>query len=99
MSKINKDVAEVPGTDTDVYWTESKNALVELIYALYCSESVSNGRVGIRKISETLQVLFRIKLGDIHHAFHRMKDRTGSRTIFLDQLKNAVETYMDKDLF
>jgi hypothetical protein len=37
-------------------------------------------------------------LGDIHHAFHRMKVRSGSRTAFLDRLKTSLEEYMDKDI-
>lgn len=82
----------------EVFWTSSKNALIELIYALYASGAISHGKVGIRKISLAFHILFRIPLGDIHHAFHRMKDRAGSRTTFLDQLKDSVEDYMDKDL-
>lgn len=82
----------------DVFWTESKNALIELIYALYASGAISNGKVGIRKISLIFQLLFRVQLGDIHHAFHRMKDRAGNRTLFLDQLKSSLEQYMDRDL-
>ena len=82
----------------DVFWTESKNAVIELIYALYTSGAISNGKVGIRKISLIFQLLFRVHLGDIHHAFHRMKDRAGNRALFLDQLKSSLEQYMDKDL-
>ncbi|MNF72739.1 RteC protein [compost metagenome] len=82
----------------DVFWTESKNAMIELIYALYVSGAISNGKIGIRKISLVFQLLFRTQLGDIHHAFHRMKDRAGNRTLFLDQLKSSLEQYMDKDL-
>ena len=82
----------------DVFWTESKNAVIELIYALYASGAISNGKVGIRKISLIFQLLFRVHLGDIHHAFHRMKDRAGNRALFLDQLKSSLEQYMDKDL-
>ncbi|MCU7694827.1 GNAT family N-acetyltransferase [Haoranjiania flava] len=43
--------------------------------------------VGIRKISLVLERLFQITLGDLHHSFHRMKYRSGSRTAFLAQLK------------
>ncbi|MBX9889461.1 MAG: RteC domain-containing protein [Flavobacteriaceae bacterium] len=82
----------------EIFWTSSKNALIELIYALYASGAISHGKIGIRKISLAFHILFRIPLGDIHHAFHRMKDRAGSRTTFLDQLKDSVEDYMDKDL-
>jgi hypothetical protein len=82
----------------DLSWTDSKNALIELIYAVYASGAVSGGKVGVRKLSLIAQILFRIPLNDIHHAFHRMKTRAGSRTAFLDQLKASLEEYMDKDL-
>lgn len=82
----------------DIFWTDSKNALIELVYALYASGAISHGKIGIRKVSLIFQVLFRVPLGDLHHAFHRMKTRAGSRTSFLDQLKVSLEEYMDKDL-
>ena len=82
----------------DIFWTDSKNALIELVYALHASGVISHGKIGIRKIGLIFQILFRIPLGDLHHAFHRMKTRSGSRTAFLDQLKLSLEEYMDKDL-
>jgi len=103
LTKINPD--ENPDTilmnveaSMDISWTNSQNALIELIYALYASSSVSHGKIGIRKLALIFQVLFRTPLNDIHHAFHRMKTRAGSRTAFLDQLKISLEEYMDKDL-
>ncbi|HAK77698.1 MAG TPA: tetracycline regulation of excision, RteC [Runella sp.] len=92
MILMNKDSGK------DMSWTNSQNALIELIYALYASNSVSHGSIGIRKMALVFQVLFRTPLNDIHHAFHRMKTRAGSRTAFLDQLKLSLEDYMDKDL-
>ena len=82
----------------DMAWTNSQNAIIELIYAIHASKSVAYGKIGIRKLALTFQVLFRIPLNDIHHAFHRMKPRAGSRTAFLDQLKICLEEYMEKDL-
>lgn len=78
----------------DIFWTSSKNALVELIYAMYASGAVSHGKVGIRKLSMIAQIVFSVSLGDLHHAFHRMKTRAGSRTAFLDQLKISLEEYI-----
>lgn len=89
---INGDV------NKDISWTNSRNALIELIYALYASNSVAHGKIGIRKLALIFRILFRTPLNDIHHAFHRMKTRSGSRTAFLDQLKFSLEEYMDKDL-
>jgi len=87
-----------PDSTKDIFWTDSKNALIELIYALHASGVVSHGKIGIRKVSLVFQILFRVPLGDVHHAFHRMKDRAGNRTVFLDHLKESLEQYMDKDL-
>jgi hypothetical protein len=98
LSKIHNENEEIRSSYRDIFWTESNNALVELIYALHSSRSIAGGKVGIRKISAVMQVLFGIKLGNIHHAFHRMKTRAGSRTVFLDRLKTSVEDYMDQDL-
>ncbi len=81
----------------DIFWTQTKNALIELIYALHAADALSHGKLGIRKISMVFQILFRISLTDIHNSFHRMKTRAGSRTLFLDQLKFSLEEYMDRE--
>ena len=103
LTKINPDenpdaILQNPEGNKDIFWTDSKNALIELIYALYACGVISHGKIGIRKLALMFQVLFRIPLGDLHHAFHRMKTRAGSRTTFLDQLKSSLEEYMDKNL-
>lgn len=103
ITKINPDenaVSLLQNTDStkEIFWTDSKNALIELIYALHASGVISNGNIGIRKISLVFQIIFRIPLGDVHHSFHRMKDRAGTRTSFLDHLKLSLEQYMDKGL-
>lgn len=79
-------------------WSESQNALIELIYALYVSGSINNGKSDIKKIAVLFQQLFGISLNDIHHAFHRMKSRAKSRTIYLDRLKETLEDYMNNSL-
>ncbi|CAA7193985.1 RteC domain-containing protein [Chryseobacterium potabilaquae] len=95
----NPDAISINGDgNKDISWTNSQNALIELIYALYASKSIAYGKIGIRKLALIFQILFRTPLNDIHHSFHRMKTRAGSRTVFLDQLKISLEEYMDKDL-
>ncbi|MGQ8870402.1 RteC domain-containing protein [Myroides sp. TSA_177.3] len=81
-----------------LHWSESQNALIELIYALYVTGSIGHRRIEIKKIAIVFQELFQIPLGDIHHAFHRMKTRAKSRTCYLDKLKQGLEEYMDKDI-
>lgn len=80
----------------EIFWTDSKTALIELVYALHATGVISHGKIGIRKIALVFQILFRVPLGDIHHSFHRMKDRTGTRTSFIDHLKLSLEQYMDR---
>lgn len=79
-------------------WTHSKNALIELIYALHVSGSLSHGRGSLKKLGILFEELFEIDLGDIHHAFHQMKYRAGEKASFLYFLKNSLEQYMEKDL-
>lgn len=93
----NPDVLLQHEETKDFFWTQTKNALIELIYALYANDAISHGKIGIRKISTVFQVLFRVSLNDIHNSFHRMKTRAGSRTLFLDQLKYSLEEYMDRE--
>ena len=93
----NPDVLLQHEETKDFFWTQTKNALIELIYALYACDAISHGKIGIRKISMVFQILFRISLNDIHNSFHRMKTRAGSRTLFLDQLKQSLEEYMDRE--
>ena len=103
LTKINPDenpdaIFQKSESSKDIFWTDSKNALIELTYALYASGAISHGKLGVRKISLMFQILFGVTLGDLHHSFHRMKTRAGSRTAFLDQLKISLEEYMDKNL-
>lgn len=87
---------EGPG-DNKIVWTESKNALIELIYALQASRSVGYGKLSIRQLVSVFQMLFNIQLGDAHHAFHRMKFRSDN-TSYLDRLKSSFKSHLDKDL-
>ncbi|EJL74017.1 RteC domain-containing protein [Chryseobacterium populi] len=84
--------------DIEISWTESKNALIELIYALHISNSISNGRAGLTNISKMFEDIFKVNLGDIHHAFYQMKYRAGTKTRYLHFLINSLERYMDNDL-
>lgn len=80
-----------------IQWTESKNALIELIYALHASQSIGYGKLGIRQITALFQILFDIQLGDVHHAFHRMKYRH-NESPYLDRLQSSLKSYMAQNL-
>lgn len=79
-----------------ILWTESKSALIELIYALHASQSVGYGKLSIRQLVTLFQIAFNIQLGDASHAFHRMKFRTGES--YIDRLKSSLNSYKEKNL-
>ncbi len=92
---VNSKIDESPRNSINVGnldWSNSKSSMIELIYALHISKSIPKSN--IRKIANVFEQIFDIKLGDIHHTYHRMKYRTDSRTLFLDQLKQALETHL-----
>lgn len=94
-------LSDISIESADIYWTETKIALIELLYALHVSGCIAhgaNGRIGLRSLALLFQQIFGVQLGDIHHAFHRMKDRVGDRTAFITHLKVCLEQYMDKNI-
>ncbi|MBK5215126.1 MAG: RteC domain-containing protein [Flavobacteriaceae bacterium] len=82
--------------DFDAVWTDSKIALIELVYALDSLGSINKGNIHISKLSKYLERAFNIDLGDLYHAFGDMKLRKKERTKFLDSLKNALIKRMDE---
>ncbi|MCT4646840.1 MAG: RteC domain-containing protein [Carboxylicivirga sp.] len=70
-------------------WTESKAALVELIYALYYSNALTPENGSIKELAKVFEFLFNVKLGEIYHIFHELKNRKLEPAKFIDSLKSA----------
>lgn len=77
-------------SSVNLRWTDKKVALVELIYALFCSNSLNDGDAEIREITEAFENLFSVDLGDVYHAFSEIRDRKIEPTKFLDLLKDSL---------
>jgi len=75
-------------------WTESKTALVELIYALHSSQSINEGRVEIRKVAQIFENIFDVDLGDVYHTFSEIRSRKIEQTKFLDHIKDSLLSKM-----
>lgn len=90
-SSVNKDF--VP--KVKITWTGKKAELIEQIYAWMEAESFSNGTVNKKELVEYIERVFNIDLGDFYHVFTEMRERTGSRTIFLDKLIKLLNKRMD----
>ena len=76
-------------------WTDSKAALIELIYAFYSCGSVNNGKANVNELALIFENAFNIKLGNFYRTFQNMRIRKKSRTNYLDLLKDNLEKLMD----
>lgn len=78
-------------------WTESKRALIELIYALYAKGAFNNGNTDIKEMAKIDESIFDIDLGDYYHTFLEIRNRKINRTKYLDSLKEALLKRMDDE--
>ena len=77
-------------------WTESKTALVELIYALHASGSINNGQTEIRELSAFFEQAFNIRITDIYRTFLELKLRT-IQTKYIDYLRAVLLRKMQEE--
>ena len=91
-------ITQVDSPETNLRWTDSKVALVELIYGLYSAGSINGGRIEIAEISKALEKLFNIQVGDLYRRYLEIKFRKSSTTKFLDHLVGSLRTKIEEDL-
>jgi len=80
-----------------IQWTESKTALVELIYAIHACGSINNGHCEIRELTAFFEQIFNIRLTDIYRTYLEIKVRS-TPTKYIDSLKAALLRKMEEDL-
>ena len=76
-------------------WTGSKVALIELIYAIFTSGSINNGKSDLKRLTSYAERIFNIDLGDVYRAFLEIRGRKGNRIQYLDELRKNLITRMD----
>ncbi|NEW81671.1 MAG: tetracycline regulation of excision, RteC [Mariniphaga sp.] len=82
--------------NSKLYWTGSKIAAFEMIYALHSSGVINNGAVDIMQAVRFAERIFHIDLGDPYHALTEIRSRANGRTKFLDQLKGSLIKRLDE---
>ncbi|MDE5417605.1 RteC domain-containing protein [Labilibaculum sp. DW002] len=92
--RLNEDSQIEKSNSHQLKWTESKTALVELIYGLHSSKSINDGKEGIKRIAQLFESMFDIDLGDVYHTFSEVRNRKIEQTKFLDLLKDSLLTKM-----
>ncbi|MDL2239141.1 RteC domain-containing protein [Bacteroidales bacterium OttesenSCG-928-K22] len=79
-----------------VNWSDSKVALVELIYAIDTAQSVNYGKIDLKTLSYMFEKLFNIELNDIYHKYLEIRNRKKERTIYLNRLVKLLNERMDE---
>ncbi len=77
-------------------WTDSKAALIELVYAMHSRGSINNGKGDVKQIVADLESFFNIQVGNFYRTFQSMRIRKKNRTAYLDTLKESLERRMDE---
>lgn len=87
--------AHVPAS-SDISWTATKAALIELLYALQSAGVFNNGASDLKQLASYFEQTFNIELGNYYHVFQEIRLRKKNRTSFLDQLKERLTKRMDE---
>lgn len=89
----NKPILEIP-SQHPLKWTDNKNALIELIYALHTQGVFNNGKTDIKDIAKYFEKMFGIELGDYYRSYMELRSRKISKTKFIDTLKDNLNQRM-----
>lgn len=79
------------------HWTDSKTALVELIYAICAVGSLNHGKCEMRELTAFFEQIFNVRLTDIYRTYLEIKLRS-TPTKYIDSLKTALLRKMEEDL-
>jgi hypothetical protein len=77
-------------------WTDSKVALIELLYAFYYQGSFNNGKADLKEIAAYFEVMFNIDLGDVYRTWYSIKSRKVESTAYLETLKALLQKKIDE---
>lgn len=78
-------------------WTETKAAIVELIYGLFAVGCINNGKIEIGELAHIFSLLFNIDIGDFYHAYLALKMKKKSPTAFLEKMILRLREYMQRE--
>jgi len=96
LSKIDPDCIPCDDcSESNLRWTVSNTAYVELLYALASVGAVNDGKVEISMIDKVLRKAFNHEPGDIYKIYSEIRRRKKSRTKFMEDLSKGLEDRMD----
>ncbi len=87
---------EIPSEAPKTVWTDSKTALIELVYAFKAKGSFNNGKATLKDITDFVQQHFGVEITNPTRDFQEILRRKNGYTIYLDGLKESYLQYIDK---
>jgi len=76
--------------NTQLTWTATKADLIELIYGLKYTNSINEGKAGIKEITSAFERLFKIRIKDPYNTFKEIKIRKKESSSFLKTLYEKI---------
>lgn len=75
--------------NSNIQWTDTKVAMVELIYALHFSGSLNNGKAELKELVSFFETIFNIRLNDFYRIYMDIRLRSNPAK-YLDHLKDSL---------
>ncbi|WP_350292695.1 RteC domain-containing protein [uncultured Croceitalea sp.] len=82
-------------SESNLEWTLSNTAYVELVYALASVGAVNYGKAEISAIDKVLRQAFNHNPGDVYKIYSEIRRRKKSRTKFMEDLSKGLEDRMN----
>ncbi len=80
-------------------WTGNKIDLVELIYALFFSRVINNGKITLKELARLFCRIFNLDIEkDIYRYYSEIQQRKIEQTKFLEHLKSVLQYNIDQNL-
>lgn len=80
-------------------WTGNKIDLVELIYALFFSQVINNGKTTIKELAGLFCRAFNLDVGkDIYRYYTEIQQRKIDQTKFIEHLKSVLHEHIDQNI-
>lgn len=92
LRKLQEDKGE--STSMRLPWTDTKVALIEMIYALHAAGVFNHGRMDIKQIVQSFEELFAVDLGNYARVFSEIRIRKSGQTNFMGHLKDKLSQYI-----
>jgi hypothetical protein len=80
-------------------WTGSKIDMVELIYALFFSRVINNGKVTIKELTKLFFQIFNLNLEkEVYRYYTEIQQRKTEQTKFIEQMRSVLQQHIDQNL-